>query len=71
MSPKSSASPALRAIAEHPRGSMPVRINDTGDPMDPDRPFRVLPANGLEQRVAAAGIEVYRDGVRVETWRRP
>ena len=65
------ASPALRAIAERHRGSMPVRISDTGEPMDPDRPFRVLFADGLEQRVAGDRIEVYRDGVRVETRRLP
>ncbi len=65
------ASPALQAIAERHRGSMPVRVSDTGDPMNPDRPFRVLLADGVEQRIAGDRIEVFRDGVRVETRRLP
>lgn len=60
------ASPALRAIAERYRGSMPVRITDTGDVNDPDRPLRVLLANGVEQRIAGTRIETLRDGETVE-----
>lgn len=60
-------SPALQAIAERYRTSMPVRITDTGDVADPDRPFRVLLADGVEQRVAGERIEVYRGGVLVES----
>jgi hypothetical protein len=62
-------SPALQAIAERYRGSMPVRISDVGDPLDPDRPFRVLLGDGVEQRIAGESVEVLRDGVRVETRR--
>lgn len=64
-------SPALQAIAARHRSSMPVRITDTGDPMDPDRPFRVLLAEGVEQRVKGAQVDVYRDGVLVESIRLP
>lgn len=60
-------SPALQAIAARHRASMPVRITDTGDVADPDRPFRVLLADGVEQRVLGERIEVYRDGVLVES----
>lgn len=65
------ASPMLQAIAERYRSSMPVRISDTGDVTDPDRPFRVLLADGVEQRVAGERIEVWRAGRRVETRRLP
>ena len=60
-------SPALQAIAERYRSSMPVRITDAQDVMDPDRPFRVLLADGVEQRVAGDRIDVYRAGVLVES----
>ncbi len=65
------ASPALQAIAARHRESMPVRITDTGDVLDPDRPFRVLLAGGIEQRAAGERIEVYRDGVLLESRRLP
>lgn len=64
-------SPALRAIAERHRSSMPVRISDTADVLDPDRPFRVLLADGIEQRVSGEQIEVFRDGTFVESRRLP
>lgn len=60
-------SPALQAIAERYRSTMPVRITDTQDVVDPDRPFRVLLADGVEQRVSGDRIDVYRDGVLVES----
>ncbi len=60
-------SPALQAIAGRYRASMPVRITDTGDVLDPDRPFRVLLADGVEQRVSGERIEVYRRGRLVES----
>jgi hypothetical protein len=50
---------------------MPVRITDTQDVVDPDRPFRVLLAEGIEQRIAGNRIDVYRDGDLVETRRLP
>lgn len=65
------ASPSLQAIAERHRESMPVRITDVGDPLDPDRPFRVLLADGVEQRVAGDRVEVWRGGRRIETRRLP
>ncbi len=54
------ASPALQAIAERYRESMPVRITDTADPTDPDRPYRVLLAGGVEHRVEGEWTEVRR-----------
>ncbi len=65
------ASPALQAIAERYRASMPVRITDTGDVSDPDRPFRVLLADGAEQRVAGERIDVYQHGALIESRRLP
>lgn len=65
------ASPALQAIAARYREQMPVRITDAEDVMNPDRPFRVLLADGVEQRVAGDVIEISRNGVVVETKRLP
>lgn len=65
------ASPALQAIAERFRSSMPVRVTDTGDIADPDRPFRVLLADGVEQRVAGLRIEIWRAGRLVERHDQP
>lgn len=59
-------SPKLRAIAERYRSEMPVRITDAEDVMNPDRPFQVLLADGIEQRIAGVRIEIYRDGILVE-----
>lgn len=61
------ASPKLQAIASRHRSSMPVRITDTGDVADPDRPFRVLLADGVEQRVAGLRVETWRDGKRIDS----
>jgi hypothetical protein len=65
------ASPRLREIAEDHRRSMPVRITDTDDSLDPDRPFRVLLPDGEEQRISGDRIDVYRDGVLAERRRLP
>lgn len=59
-------SSALQVIAERYRNEMPVRITDTERVMDPDRPFRVLLADGLEHRVAGERIDVYRDDLLIE-----
>ncbi len=64
-------SPALQAIAARYREEMPVRISQAGDAMDPDRPFRVLLADGLEHRVEGDVLEIRRDGVRLDRRRLP
>ena len=60
------ASPTLQAIADRYRSEMPVRITDAEDVMNPDRPFRVLLANGVEQRLAGDRIEIYQNEVMIE-----
>lgn len=65
------ASPALQSIAARYRDQMPVRITDTADVDDPDRPFRVLLADGEEHRVAGERTEIWRDGERVAVRRLP
>jgi Fe-S-cluster containining protein len=65
------ASPALRAIAARHRSSMPVRIRDTADVLDPSRPFRVLLPDGIEHRVEGDLTSVFRDVALVERRRQP
>ena len=65
------ASPALQAIAARYRDQMPVRITDAHDVMDPDRPFRVLLADGVEQHVAGDRITTYQHGALVREARLP
>lgn len=65
------ASSALQAIAARHRESMPVRISDTADVTDPDRPYRILLAAGAEQRVCGDRIEHWRDGALVSVERLP
>jgi hypothetical protein len=65
------ASPALQAIAERFRVSMPVRITDVEDVMDPDRPYRVLLPGGEAQHVAGEWTEIHRPGRPVERRRLP
>ncbi len=62
-------SPRLQQIAEDYRRSVPVRITDVDDVLDPDRPFRVLLPDGEENRVAGDVVEIYRDGRHVGTHR--
>ena len=64
-------SPRLAAIAAQYRESMPVRIVEAGNVLDPDRPFRVLLPGGEEQRVRGETIELYRDGVAIAAKRMP
>lgn len=64
-------SPRLQEIAAEFRNSMPVRITDVDDVLDPDRPFRVLLADGEEQRVGGELISIVRDGEVVEIRRLP
>lgn len=61
----------LRAIAEQYRVSMPVRITDSVDVLDSERPYRMLLTNGDEQRVSGDRVEVFRDGRLVERRRLP
>jgi len=65
------ASPRLQEIAEAYRPLMIVRITDTRDVGDADRPFRVLLPGGEEQRVEGDRIEVLREGKRAELRRLP
>ena len=64
-------SPMLQSIADRHRSQMPVRITDTADLENPDRPFRVLLADGIEQRVEGERIEIFEGGVLRETRRLP
>jgi hypothetical protein len=61
----------LREIAEAYRGSMPVRMHEYGEALDPDRRFRVLLPGGEEQRVAGERVELWRDGARIAERRLP
>ena len=61
----------LQEIAEAHRELMPVRISDTRDVGDPDRPFRVLLAEGEEQRVSGERVERFRDGESLGVRRLP
>jgi hypothetical protein len=65
------ASPRMQEIAERYRASMPVRISDTGDVLDSERPYRMLLPDGAEQRVSGDRVEIFRDGRRVEARRLP
>lgn len=62
-------SPRLQQIAAEFREHMPVRITDVSAVLNPDHPFRVLLANGEEQRVAGDSVTTLRGGVEVETIR--
>lgn len=58
--------PKLQAIAERYRSEMPIRLTDSRDVTNPDRPFRVLLPEGIEHRVDGEKITVYRNGVQME-----
>jgi hypothetical protein len=55
----------LREIADEHRESMPVRVVPAGNVLDPDRPYRVLVADGGEHRVEGEWVEHYREGRRI------
>jgi hypothetical protein len=61
----------LREIADEYRALMPVRVVEAGAVLDPDRPFRVLLADGEEHRVRGERIERYLDGERLGEHRMP
>lgn len=52
----------LQEIAARYRESMPVRIVEAGNFLDPDRPFRVLLAEGVERRVEGEWTTLVRPG---------
>jgi hypothetical protein len=58
-------SPRLQEIAARFRDTLPVRVIDSENVLDPDRPFRVLLPGGEEHRVEGERTVVFRDGVRV------
>lgn len=60
-------SPRLQQIADEYRGAALVRISDADRVAEPDRPFRILLADGVEQRVHGQRVDVYRDGVRIDS----
>jgi len=68
----------LREIAHEYRQSMPVRISDTADVLDPVRRFRVLLPNGEERVVEGEWTTLVRPGLpdarlrlpRLERWLR-
>ena len=64
-------SPRLQEIAAEFREWMPVRITDVDKALDPDRPFRLLLANGVEQRVAGETITTLRNGLETGRERFP
>ncbi len=57
----------LREIAEEYRASAHVRISDGDRAAEPDRPFRILRAGGIEQRVCGTRVEVFQDGMRIDS----
>ena len=58
-------SPRLQEIAAQYRETMPVRITNADDVMNPDKPFKILLGGGEEQRVEGDVVWIYRDGERV------
>lgn len=64
-------SPRLGEIAASYRESIPVRVVDCHDVLDPARPHRVLLPGGEEQRVAGDRVETWRDGRRVDASQLP
>ena len=64
-------SPRLRAIAEEHRRSMPVRVRDADRVLDPDRPFRVLLADGEERLVSGEWTTRLRPGYPPLRYRLP
>jgi hypothetical protein len=65
------ASPRLQAIAESFRRMLPVRISDSANVLDSDRPIRVLLADGVEHRIAGDRCVVHRPGAPPEERRLP
>jgi len=64
-------SPRLRSIAGRYRAATPVRVLDVGDVSDPDRPYRILHPDGVEERVRGEHLTRMCDGEVVEQRRLP
>jgi hypothetical protein len=65
------ASPRLQAIARAQRDSLDVRVSDTRDVLDPDRPVRVLQAGGRELVLAGDRVRTFEHGRLVSDARLP
>ena len=61
----------LQAIADEYRTSMPVRVTDVDEVLDPDRAFRLLLPTGEEHRVEGEWTEIHSPGGGVERKRLP
>lgn len=61
------SSERLRQIAEEYRTSAHVRISDADRVAEPERPFRILLADGIEQRVNGTRVEVYQHGHLIDS----
>jgi Fe-S-cluster containining protein len=64
-------SPRLHEIADGYRETGPVRVVEAGNVLDPDRPYRVLLADGHEQRVRGEWVAEYRFGEKQSEYRIP
>jgi len=64
-------SPRLQAIADAHRETLTVRVSDTLAVEDPDRPYRLLLAGGVEHRVRGERVTVLQDRVAVGEIRLP
>ena len=65
------ASPRLREIAEQHREQMDVRVSDTRDVLDPDRPIHVLQAGSRELLIEGSRVRTYEGGGLVADERLP
>ncbi|MDG2307543.1 MAG: hypothetical protein P8R42_23395 [Candidatus Binatia bacterium] len=57
----------LREIAQEYRPSAHVRVSDADRAAEPDRPFRILLADGIEQRVHGTRIDVFQNGALIDS----
>ncbi|MGE4649945.1 MAG: YkgJ family cysteine cluster protein [Myxococcota bacterium] len=61
----------LREIAADHRENLVVRVSDTLDAEDPDRPYRLLMAGGVEHRVRGERVSILREGLPISEMRLP
>ncbi len=57
----------LREIAGEYRASAYVRISDADRAAHPEHPYRILLPDGIEQHVVGGRVEIYRDGVLIDS----